>query len=74
MGTLTVLVDIEELRVTLDDIPAGTIRWWAHKGWITRRGKAGRCTLYDQDEVVRFAAMTRHAPAEVDKRRKIANT
>ena len=41
-------------------VPAGTIRRWAHNGWITRQGKdpKGR-TLYDADEVDEFVKATR---------------
>ena len=28
-----------------------TIRYWAHRGWIHRVGRRGRCTLYDLDEL-----------------------
>ena len=31
------------------DRPESTIRWWAHKGWLTRHGTTKRA-LYDIDE------------------------
>lgn len=34
------------------DLPEATIRWWAHKGHIRRRGTGHRgLALYDADEV-----------------------
>jgi predicted site-specific integrase-resolvase len=47
--------DAQTLALELG-IPAGTIRRWAHAGWITRRGRDRRGrTLYDYDEVVAVA-------------------
>ena len=34
--------------------PESTIRWWAHKGWLTRHGTAKRA-LYDIDEAQQLA-------------------
>jgi hypothetical protein len=37
--------------------PEATIRWWAHRGWLTRRGTGPRGrALYDLTEATELAA------------------
>jgi MerR HTH family regulatory protein len=51
------LADTQAIAV-LTGRPASTIRWWAHKGWLTRRGtdEQGRA-LYDPEEAARVARL-----------------
>ena len=50
------LVDGPAIAAELDITP-GVIRVWAHRGYITRRGRDNRGrTLYDLDEVQAEAA------------------
>ena len=46
-----------------------TIRTWAHRGAIMRRGTGPRRrALYDLDEVMAYAAEMGHVPADQDPR------
>lgn len=48
------LADTVAIAHMLDVTPA-TVRWYAYKGWLTRRGKDGRRTLYDVEEAAALA-------------------
>lgn len=50
------LADTDSIAV-LTGRPAATIRWWAHQGWLERKGTGdhGRA-LYDVDQAAELAA------------------
>jgi DNA-binding transcriptional MerR regulator len=52
---MVVNVDTNAAAVSVG-VPSGTIRRWAHHGWLTRQGRDGRGrTLYDLGQVERVA-------------------